>query len=155
MRLYLVQHGEALSKEIASERQLSEKGRADVFKMANFLKEKVKVDCIWHSKKLRAIETAQIFKRVGLAKDLIEREDLSPLDPVEKFPREIAKANLDLMFVGHLPFLTSLACLLLSGNENLNLIKFYPGGVVCLEKEENWHLLWMLVPYLAEGGDRK
>ncbi|MCD6094260.1 MAG: phosphohistidine phosphatase SixA [Candidatus Omnitrophica bacterium] len=148
MRLYLVQHGEALSKETAPERPLSEKGKTDVFKIANFLKGKVKIHCIWHSKKLRAIQTAQIFKEVGIGEDLVEREDLNPLDPVEKLPPEIIKSNLDLMLVGHLPFLASLASLLLSGNEDLNLIKFYPGGVVSLEKEENWRLLWIVIPHL-------
>ena len=79
---------------------------------------------------------------------MVEREDLNPLDPVEKLPPEIIKSNLDLMLVGHLPFLASLASLLLSGNEDLNLIKFYPGGVVSLEKEENWRLLWIVIPHL-------
>lgn len=40
MRLYLVQHGEAVSEEIDPARSLSEKGKTDISKIAKFLKEK-------------------------------------------------------------------------------------------------------------------
>lgn len=62
MKLYLVQHGEALSKEQDTKRSLSEQGRREVERMANFLATAgVRVARICHSGKLRAQQTAEIL----------------------------------------------------------------------------------------------
>ena len=37
MRLYIVQHGDAVAKDVEPERPLSEKGRADIERLAGFL----------------------------------------------------------------------------------------------------------------------
>jgi len=52
------------------------------------------------------------------------------------------------MLVGHLPHLKKLASLLLTGRDDLEIVKFRYGGVVCLERRENglWSILWIIRP---------
>lgn len=67
MKLYLVQHGEAVSKQEDPERPLSEQGTRDVQAMAGFLKHAgIKVVRVWHSGKRRAEQTAIILAKVVL-----------------------------------------------------------------------------------------
>ena len=62
MKLFLVQHGEARAKDADPDRPLSEKGREDIKKTAEFLKKTgQKPDLIWHSSKTRAIQSAEII----------------------------------------------------------------------------------------------
>lgn len=155
MILYLVQHGEATTKEISPDRPLTEKGKSDVLRISKFLKEAgVKINMLWHSSKLRAIQTAQIFAEIIEVnkENILERQDLSPLDPVNNVQKEIVKNDVDLMIVGHLPFLQRLTSLLLVGSESEVLVRFSQGGVVCLkQKEDKWHLVWEVIPELIPG----
>ena len=54
----------------------------------------------------------------------------------------------DLMIVGHLPHLSKLVSLLVSGSESVSVVTFQQGGVVCLErkKEGDWTVVWMIIP---------
>ena len=151
MRLYLVQHGEAMAEEVDPARPLSEKGKTDVSKIAKFLKEKnIKADIIWHSTKKRAIQTAQILAEfIKPEQGTTERQGLAPNDPVDKLHQELTRENKDLMIVGHLPFLQKLSSLLLTGSENCKVTTFSPGGVICFEQEDgSWHLMWAITPDL-------
>ena len=151
MRLYLVQHGEASSKEVDSNRPLTKKGRKDVSQMAKFLKKKgIRVIATWHSEKLRAIQTAQILGK-AVAVEIVKQGGLAPNDPVDKWLEELNSRVKDVMIVGHLPFLQRLVSLLLVGDESSWSITFRPGGVVCLERKEGkWSLVWMMPPELVE-----
>jgi phosphohistidine phosphatase len=150
MKLYLVQHGKALSKEDAAHRPLSMEGKKETRKIARFLKKRnIKTDFIWHSGKARAVETAQIISWVIEHEKISEREDLNPSDPVEKFREEVERLNADLMIVGHLPFLQKLASLLLTKADHHSLISFKNSGVVCLEKQKDWELAWSMTPNLV------
>lgn len=149
MRLYLIQHGISLPEEKDPEKSLSQEGKEQTQKVAEFLKTKsVKVDAIWHSPKLRAIQTAQIISKSIFCPEIRERNDLNPLDSVEKFPEEIQSLNKDLMIVGHLPFLQKLASLLLSGSETNQFISYKNSGAVCLEYTDTWKIAWMVTPEL-------
>jgi len=150
MRLYLVQHGEATSKETDPNRPLTKRGKEGVSRMAKFLKKKgIRVIATWHSEKLRAIQTAQILGK-AVSVEIVKQEGLAPNDPVDKWLEELNTRVKDVMMVGHLPFLERLASLLLVGNESSQLIAFRPGGVVCLEREEGkWSLVWMMSPELV------
>ncbi|GAI19193.1 unnamed protein product, partial [marine sediment metagenome] len=54
MKLYLVQHAKAASKQVSPQRPLTEEGRRDVQKVAAFVKPlKLWVDYLWHSGKRR------------------------------------------------------------------------------------------------------
>ncbi len=149
MRLYLIQHGLSLPEEKDPEKPLSPEGKEQTQKIAEFLKTKsLKVDSIWHSPKSRAIQTAEIISNSIFCSEIRERNDLNPLDPVEKFPDEIKSLNKNLMIVGHLPFFQKLASLLLSGSETNQFISFKNSGVVCLESTNIWKIVWMITPEL-------
>ena len=149
MRLYLIRHGISLPEEKDPEKSLSQEGKEQTQKIAEFLKTKsVKVDAIWHSPKLRAIQTAQIISKSIFCPEIQERNDLNPLDSVEKFPEEIQSLNKNLMIVGHLPFLQKLASLLLSGAETNQSISYKNSGAVCLEYTDTWKIAWMVTPEL-------
>jgi phosphohistidine phosphatase len=63
MRLFLVQHGNALLKDVDPERGLSESGKQDVANVVAFLaRGSVQVERIFHSGKKRAWETAELFR---------------------------------------------------------------------------------------------
>lgn len=151
MRLYLVQHGEAASKDVNPDRPLTEKGKADSQKTASFLKKAgILVNNIWHSTKTRAIETASIFAK-DLAAERVEQKDgLAPNDPVDNIFSSIARREEDIMIVGHLPFLQKLASLSLTGFEANGIVQLSMAGCVCLKRDENskWVLVFAIIPDL-------
>lgn len=150
MKLYLVQHGRALPEEKDPQKSLSREGKNQTQKTAQFLKERsIKADSIWHSKKTRSIQTAQIISQSVACTKMTERDDLNPKDPVDKFQGEIEKLNADLMIVGHLPFLQKLTSLLLAGSDSLELVSFKNSGIVCLEYKDTWKLTWFVPPELS------
>ncbi|MGH8743981.1 MAG: histidine phosphatase family protein, partial [Burkholderiales bacterium] len=61
MKLYLLQHGDALPEEVNPNRSLSERGREDVKRLAEFVgTHGIRVKSVYHSGKTRARETAEI-----------------------------------------------------------------------------------------------
>ena len=152
MRLYLVQHGEAVSKEIDPDRPLSDRGRRDVERIAALLAGAgLQVGQILHSGKTRASQTAAILADgLSIERPPGARDGLNPKDPVKPVAAEIADFTADTVLVGHLPFMARLATRLLIGNEEPSALAFQPGSVVCLESEDadRWQLLWMIRPEL-------
>jgi len=149
MKLYLIQHGMALSEEKDPAKPLSPEGKEETQRTAEFLKTKnIEVDAVWHSPKLRANQTAQIVANSIFCAEIKERDDLNPLDSVETFPEEIKSFNKNLMIIGHLPFLQKLAALLLSESETNQFISFKNSGIVCLEYTDTWKIAWMVTPAL-------
>ena len=152
MKIYLVQHGNAVAKEANPERPLSEKGRREVERIAGFIKPlNISVGCLWHSPKTRAVQTAEIL--AGAIKcdgGVIEHEGLGPNDDVAKLRNEVAGSKKNIMTVGHLPFLSRLTSLLIAGNESAEVAAFKQGGIVCLEScDENLFVIcWMVTPEL-------
>jgi phosphohistidine phosphatase len=150
MKLYLVQHAHAVSEEQDHQRPLSEKGIADLDKMADFIKPiNIAVDYLWHSEKKRAIQTAHILAGViEVNGDIKAREGLNPSDDVNVLGEELISIDGNVMVVGHMPFLGKLASLLLSGSETADTVRFQQGGIVCLnyDEESGWQLQWMVVP---------
>lgn len=145
MKLFLVQHGEAESKEVNSERPLTKKGQNDVKNQLKLL-ENTNISKTYHSGKLRAKQTAEILAQ---GKKIIQRDKLAPNDSVDSIVEEIKKSNTDLMIVGHLPFLTKLASFLLTGKEDRTVIAFKQGAILCLENVEgDWSVLFMCPPSL-------
>ena len=153
MFLYLVRHGEAVTEDADALRPLSQQGFTDVSEIAAFMNfDEIKVDEIWHSTKLRAKQTAQILAEAIPHKNFVERQGLTPNDPVVNIASEINSIHEDVIIVGHLPFLSKLASFLLAGTENKDLVDFHAGGVICLERwEKGWQILWMMMPeFLAK-----
>ena len=148
MMIYLVQHGEALSKQEDPQRPLSRKGTDDVEKLAILCaSNRLNIKTIWHSTKLRAKQTAQIIAQQTGAKTY-QRVGLEPLDPVKPIFEEITNLKEDITIVGHLPFLERLVSLLITNNEGTVPVKFQQGGMVCLARNEDkkWSILWTVFP---------
>jgi phosphohistidine phosphatase len=150
MRLYLVQHGAALAKEVDPQRPLSEAGREDVRALAEFLKGAgVRVERVWHSGKLRAEQTAQLLAGSVLPRGKIQKVGgIGPEDDVAGFVSDADVWEHDTLMVGHLPFLSRLAARLVTGDAEREIAAFQPGSLICLERRDGdrWILLWMLRP---------
>lgn len=150
MRLYLVQHGEAVTKETDPDRPLSARGKSDVTRVAGFLQQSgAPVSRILHSGKTRARQTAEILGRVLPGNSPIEAIDgIAPNDPVDTFALTLQVLETGTMIVGHLPFLEKLAAWLVTADENQPLVAFQQGSVVCLEQDEShtWKIQWMVRP---------
>jgi len=152
MKLYLVQHAKAASKEADPQRPLTEEGRWDIQKVAEFIEPlDLSVDYLWHSGKTRAQQTAKILAEVvEVTKEMSAHDGLSPNDDVTPLKDEVISKNQDTMIVGHLPFVSKFASLLLTGSESSGIVAFRQGGIVCLEYSDDnqWQLQWMIVPAL-------
>lgn len=154
MKLYLIQHGEAASEEVDPLRPLTAKGQEDVHKIASFLrKAEVRPGLIYYSEKLRAKQTAEIItSTLGLKELSKERRQLLSQDAPKDIINEISQKADDLMIIGHLPFLSKLSAFVLTGQEDINLIAFQQGGIVCLQRDERqrWQVAWMIVPEILK-----
>lgn len=150
-RLYLVRHGQAVSDQVDSKRPLTEKGHADVAKLTNFLKPlDISVNVIWHSGKTRAAQTAEIVGSVVKSEEgIVERQGLSPNDPVDNIALKINAADGNIMIVGHLPFVGRMAAYLTTGRPD-DAMGFNEGSIACLERDHDgkWWLTWMIYPGL-------
>jgi phosphohistidine phosphatase len=150
MKLYLVQHGEAKREEEDPSRPLTENGRIEVERVAEFLvRAGVKVDRILHSGRLRAAQTAEILARyLRPSKGVESTEGLEPLADPSIWAEKLREVDEDLMLVGHLPHLTKLVNLLTVGSSELQIVEFRYGGVVCLERKAggSWSILWIIRP---------
>jgi phosphohistidine phosphatase len=152
MKLYLVQHAKAAPKEIDPERALTKEGCQELQKIAVLVKPlNLSVDYLWQSGKKRAAQTAELLAEViKIKKAESVRDDLGPTDDVTALSDELAHIEQDVMIVGHLPFLSKLTSLLLTGSESADTVAFKNSGIVCLNRsEENrWQLNWVVIPEL-------
>lgn len=160
MHLYLIQHGDAKSEQEDPARPLSDKGRRDAEKVAGFLSANIGfgVENIFHSGKLRAQQTAEIFVRhVPSAHGLTKVDGLAPLDDPSQWAKKLNEVTAltmgaDTMIVGHMPYLGRLAALLLRGKPEGKIVEFRMGGVVCLKKDPpGWALEWAITPEILKG----
>ena len=155
MQVFLVQHGEAKPETEDPARPLSDRGREEVQQVARRAAAlRLQVTAIYHSGKLRARETAEIFAAALAPPHGVHGMDgLTPADAPGKAGGEIESANEPLMLVGHLPHLRRLASLLLVGDPEREIIRFRNGAIICLVKSEGgWLLQWVLSPELAATG---
>ncbi len=156
MKLYLVQHGKAKSKEEDPSRPLSEKGTEDVRQVVAFVAEhmQVQVTSILHSGKARAQQTAHILAEyLNPPEGIKMTEGLEPLAAPSIWSERLAKTEEDLMLVGHLPHLSKLSARLICQDEEKEVIQFHRGGIVCLERNELglWSVNWMITPDLLKS----
>jgi phosphohistidine phosphatase len=128
-------------------RPLSSAGRAAVARLAaDAAARGVRPDAIWHSGKLRARQTAELFWRASnpLA-ELSATRGLQPDDPPGWMRDRLAGEARTIMLVGHMPHLARL----------LHMLRRRPAGeapdfplhgCVALEPEgENWKEIWRLI----------
>lgn len=63
MKLYLVQHGEACTKDVNTERPLTDQGKRDIDRLATFFTQAdIQVSRVVHSGKLRAKQTLSVWQ---------------------------------------------------------------------------------------------
>ncbi len=152
MRVYLVQHGEAVAKDVDPARPLSDKGKSDVQGVAAFLSAAgIRVERVVHSGKTRAKQTAELFAGKLSPGGVVEAmEGLNPKDSAEQLAEVMASMSADLLVAGHQPFMGAFASRLLTGQADVLAIAYRPGSVVCLERDEEgrWALQWMVRPEL-------
>lgn len=150
MLLYLVRHGEALSSDTGdASRALSPKGIAEAEKAALHLnKIGVSVDLIIHSVKARAKQTAVIFAgNLNPPKGISESGDLGPLADPGIMATKLESMDCDLMLVGHMPYMSRLASLLVYGYSDDSALVFETCSVACLMHFQGvWQLLWFVSP---------
>lgn len=151
MKLYIVQHGDALTKDIDAERPLSNIGHAEVGQVAALLAGHMHVSRVVHSGKLRAQQTADIFTTIIAGEFPVEQiEGIGPNDSVADFAQKAEEWGEDMLVVSHLPFVDRLVSLLLSGRETENIVSYTPGSICCLQSTSGggWQLQWMIKPEL-------
>src|SRR5438128_656836 len=158
MHAYLVQHGKAKSAEEDPNRGLSDEGRAEVMRVAEFLAElRITVNLIQHSGKARAEETAHLLAAtIRCTTGPCRSEGLNPDDDPSVTANFLNVYTDDILIVGHLPHLERLTSLLLTGSLDRRPVQFRNGGVVRLEKEHKgrWSLVWAIVPELLRAPNR-
>ncbi|MDX1673945.1 MAG: phosphohistidine phosphatase SixA [Longimicrobiales bacterium] len=152
MQLYLIQHGKAKSKDEDPDRPLTEEGRREVETVMLLMMQYGAITApeVLHSGKRRAAETAEIVGR-KLDASVEEADGLQPMDDPGVWEERLIDREQDVVLVGHLPHLPKLASLLLSGDEEAELVEFTNGGVVCLRRDDEgrWALRWSIPPSLV------
>ncbi len=150
MRVYLVQHGDAVPKEVDPDRPLSDGGRRDIERLAKFLNAaKVRVSRIIHSGKTRAQQTAEILaKHSGGNVRISALSGLNPDDPPKVFAKQIEEIDDGTVVVSHLPFLGLLLSRLVADDDDQPVVSFKPGSVACIEKDTagRWSITLVVRP---------
>jgi phosphohistidine phosphatase len=144
MFLYLVHHGDAVGPEVDPQRPLSQRGRLDAERIAaDAASRGARPAVVWHSGKLRAKQTAELFWRACNAlAELSATRDLQPDDPPQWIHDRLRAESRDIMIAGHYPHLPRLFALLTKGVED-----FPPHGVVALATDDGgqtWEERWRI-----------
>jgi phosphohistidine phosphatase len=151
MRVYLVQHAEAVPADLDPEQPLTLAGRETARRVARWMAAtgRARPAEILHSKKSRARQTAEMFARALATPPLREVDGLLPGDEVDSAAEAVKASEGDLMLVGHLPHLNRLASYLVSGDPAADVVRFRHAGVICIERQGGtWAILWAVVPEL-------
>jgi phosphohistidine phosphatase len=157
LQIYLIQHAESKSKEEDPARPLTDEGRRTVERVAAHLARlDISFDCVFHSGKLRAQQTAEILANSLKINERVEaRAGLDPLTPVKPVAQWLSEqaqhGRKSVAIVGHLPSLEKLASLLVAGNENVEVVSFQYAGVVKLVPKpqgQGYTVRWSLAPEL-------
>lgn len=153
MHLYFLRHGEADWpdwKKSDDERPLTERGRKEMGKVADFLCSlEVKVDQIISSPLPRAKQTAEIVAK-KLKIDIREDSLLEPGFDQSGLKRILQKfSEKNVMLVGHEPDFSELISALTGGS-----VKLSKAGLALVELESakgNGRLLWLFPPRIAKA----
>ena len=150
MRLYLVHHGDAVGPDVDPSRPLSDRGRRACERLAvDAAARGAKPSAVWHSGKLRAKQTAEIFWRAcnALAAFSATR-DLQPDDNPTWMRDRLRHEARDILIAGHFPHLPRLLAAL-HGSDQSAPPEFPAHGVVALRTDDDgqtWIEEWRLNP---------
>lgn len=108
----------------------------------------VRVAAICHSGILRAQETAEIIAQyLSPPEGIRELAGLHPEDDPAFSKAELDAANEPVILVGHLPYMSRLAALLVNGDPDRPVIEFSPATMVCCSKVgTQWRIDWHVAP---------
>jgi phosphohistidine phosphatase len=145
MALYVVHHADAVGPDIDPMRPLSAAGRDAAERLADAVARRgAWPDVVWHSGKLRARQTAELFWRAcnPLAAFAAAR-GLQPDDPPGWMRDQLALEPRSVLLVGHMPHLSRLlGALRVNGDEAPG---FPLHGCVALERDgDRWKEVWRL-----------
>ena len=157
MRIYIVQHGDSVAKEIDPNRPLSDQGKADIHRLAEWLSShNVRLAQILHSSKTRAKETAEILRPLLKSPGQIyEGQGLAPNDSPEAFLHQLRDPKKDTLIAGHMPFVARTVSQALTGAPDRQLVEFVPGSVAGIERSDgaSWRLFMFARPeFFHRGG---
>jgi phosphohistidine phosphatase len=137
-KLYFAQHGIAVSKNDDPERPLSKEGISQTKAIAKQLRQlDIPVSAIFHSDKLRAQQTADIFSSTLNLASMSELDHLSPGSDLTLIDQTFTKNNA--LYIGHLPNLEKIVSSLVTGDAESNIIKFQNSAVIGLEKSGDYY----------------
>lgn len=145
-----MRHGEALSPQKDPERGLTDNGKSKVELVAKYLqKQGISFSQVFHSKKKRARETAEIMRDIiAPAVMLTIHDKITPNDNPQLIFSEINSWDKNTLITSHLPFVPNLITSLTGQDTYLSAISFETGTIVCLEKDDNdiWSIIWATSP---------
>jgi phosphohistidine phosphatase len=110
------------------------------------------IDIIFHSQKMRAKQTAVVFAEFLKPREGVKETDyLGPLDDPSEWEQRLRDRDMNIMLVGHVPFMPKLFSLLTCGFIDDSNITFGNASVACLKRQNNgsWILQWMIGPELV------
>jgi phosphohistidine phosphatase len=148
LNLYILQHGEAVAKEIDAERPLSEQGIRDIRILALHMQNMgVQLGNVFHSGQLRAEQSARLVaETISPGIQPLQTEGLNPNDDPTVIIGDIEQINENILIASHMPFVSRLCSTLLTGTVDAEFASI-PGTLFCLEKADNkWRLAYMLRP---------
>jgi len=148
LNLYILQHGEAVAKEIDPERPLSEQGIRDIRILALHMQNMgVQLGNVFHSGKLRAEQSARLVaETISPGIQPLQTEGLNPNDDPTVIIGDIEQINENILIASHMPFVSRLCSTQLTGTVDAEFASI-PGTLFCLEKADNkWRLAYMLRP---------
>ena len=145
--LVLVHHGPAVGPDVDPMRPLSSVGRAATTRLADAAAGRgVKPDALWHSGKLRARQTAELFwSACNPLASLSAERGLQPADPPLWIRDRLVGETRSILIVGHMPSLPRLLASLLGAQDGSAPAAFPLHGCVALEADgEVWKEIWRI-----------
>jgi len=143
--VFLIHHADALPAQIDHMRPLSSLGQQQAARVAEAAARRgVKPAVIWHSGKLRARQTAEVWLRIvnPLARFTATR-GLQPDDDPEVAAAALAGETNDIAIASHMPLLPALLHRLTTGRQDHMSAEFPLNGCVALERDgERWAERW-------------
>jgi len=150
--LYLIRHADAVDLHPDHARPLSDRGREQVKALAKFLEKSgaFSPEEIWHSQLVRARETAELLaKALQFSGACRETPGLRPEDDPHEIARKLPKLKSPVALVGHEPYMSALASLLVTGATHPAAFVMKKGATLALEREDSrWLVRWHISPGL-------
>lgn len=154
--LYIVRHAHASDASDDSSRPLSPQGRRQIERVIRLLRGRPvpRPAEIWHSPLLRARETATLLSEgLGWKASFVELPGLEPEGDPRSLVSRIDAAGRTAAIVGHEPFLSALAAILLTGESWPPIVAMPKCGFLALDRINEtpsapWVVSWHLSPEL-------